>query len=219
MLYDILYALAAGNGREQTLFGRCAPMSRVAFAGGLAGDAFPEIWFEVPMLGEPRFDLHTLVSHEQLRPDAAFSPGETGGCPEAFAWFARQESGVRQLALSWDLEPDRISAPAVQLLVSGRDPSVIDGFLGSVGRGDGIPAWHAFVSRLPEGWFPCYTGVFPGYQESRGITCATQRNELNRYEIFSSFSFQRPVSPEKKRRGHFISSPDVYGIHVVVSAP
>ena len=86
MLYEILYALAASGGREKTLFGGCAPAARKAFARSCAGTACPEIWFEIPLLGEPRFDLHALTSRETLDPEAAFPAEVCGGFPDTFRW-------------------------------------------------------------------------------------------------------------------------------------
>ena len=37
MLYDLIYALAAIDGREEKLFGDCAPLAHEAFQRGLAG--------------------------------------------------------------------------------------------------------------------------------------------------------------------------------------
>ena len=79
VLYEILYALAALGERKQALFGNCAPAARKAFARSCAGNAFPEIWFEIPLLGEPRFDLHALTSRETLDPEAAFPAEVSGG--------------------------------------------------------------------------------------------------------------------------------------------
>ena len=42
ILYNILYALAARNGRDKVLFGGCHPLSQEAFERSLACDAFPE---------------------------------------------------------------------------------------------------------------------------------------------------------------------------------
>ena len=56
--YELLYALAARSGREKALFGTCAPGAREAFDHSSPGRAFPEIWFEIPLSGEPRFDFH-----------------------------------------------------------------------------------------------------------------------------------------------------------------
>ncbi|MBO7664188.1 MAG: hypothetical protein J6U01_12565 [Clostridia bacterium] len=161
-LYEILYALAARDGREQALFGKCAPAAREAFARSVPAGTMPEIWFEAPLLGEPRFDLHVLTSREALNPESPFPPEETGGFPEAFRWFAGQEQTVRQLALSWDLYPDQVPSPAVQLLVSRAKPDTVPGFLSAAGREDAAERYRIFTGRIPENWFACYFGVFPG---------------------------------------------------------
>ena len=161
MLYEILYALAASDGREQALFGACVPASREAFARSGAGSAFPEIWFELPLLGTPRFDLHALVSRDSLDPGKTYSPEKTGGFPEVFRWFARQGENVRQLALSWDLCPGEMPSAAIQLLVSGKAPDPVAGFLKVAGREDAVERYRDFSGRQPAGWFACYYGVFP----------------------------------------------------------
>lgn len=161
MLYQILYALVARDGREATLFGAQAPLALGAFTRSLACDAFPELWFELPLAGKPWFDLHALTSHEDLRPNDRFEADRTGGHPEAFAWFAAQDDVVRQLALSWDTSRGEASLPAVQLLVRENRPEITCSFLEAVGRSDATGAYQHFVERLPEGWFPCYAGVFP----------------------------------------------------------
>lgn len=161
MLYEILYALAASGGREQALFGNCAPAARKAFARSCAGNAFPEIWFEIPLLGEPRFDLHALTSRGTLDPETALPAEVCGGFPDTFRWFACQGKNVRQLALSWDLKPDKDPSAAIQLLVADKDPNTVRGFLQAAGREDAIERYESFSDRLPEGLYTCYYGVFP----------------------------------------------------------
>ena len=161
MLYDIIYALAARDGRQAVLFGDCAELARNAFSRSLAGDYFPELWFEMPLAGEPWFDLHALVSHGDLDARATFTPETCGGCPEAFSWFSTQGPGARQLALSWDVGAGDATSPAVQLLVGDNNLEVTSGFLEAAGRADAVSAYRAFTERLPRGWFACYAGVFP----------------------------------------------------------
>ena len=161
MIYNIIYALTAKDGRESVLFGDCSPYAREAFARSLAGRGFPELWFEIPLAGDPWFDLHALTSCEDVDSGMAFSDEVCGGLPEAFAWFAAQGDDVRQLALSWDTGSGDCSSPAVQLLVPGSDTRVTCGFLEAAGRSDAMSAYCAFRERLPEGWFACYAGVFP----------------------------------------------------------
>ena len=161
-LYDMIYALAARDGREKVLFGASAPLAREAFGKSMASAAFPELWFELPLLGEPWFDLHALTSRESLTADDAFKAEQTGGNPDVFRWFAVQDQAtVRQLALSWDTGKGKAEHPAVQLLVSCRDIEVTCGFLRAAGRPDAINAYRSFVKSLPHGWFACYAGVFP----------------------------------------------------------
>ena len=161
MLYDVIYALASIDGREDVLFGTCAPLAREAFLRSVPCDAFPELWFEIPLAGDPWFDLHALTARETLHPDMTFAPETCGGYPEAFAWFASQGYGARQLALSWDVSSGDISSPAIQLLLRKNNPSMTCDFLASVGRADAAPAYRTFHDRIPVEWFACYTGVFP----------------------------------------------------------
>ncbi len=162
MLYKMIYALAAKDGREEILFGDSAPAAGVAFERSLACDTFPELWFELPLTGEPWFDLHALTSREDVFPDMTFAEDCTGGNPAVFQWFSEQERGVRQLALSWDIGRGDVDRPAVQLLVNSSDIQVTCGFLEAAGRPDAVQAFRAFAASLPAGWFACYAGVFPG---------------------------------------------------------
>lgn len=162
MLYDIVYALAARDGRDKALFGTCAPTAHEAFTHSMAGNAFPELWFELPLLGDPWFDLHCLTARKDLDPSMTFDASTTGGYPEVFAWFANQGPSVRQLALSYDVSKGVVDHPAVQLLIADTNYAVTDGFLQVAGRPDAVEAYQTFVKRLPKGWYPCYTGVFPG---------------------------------------------------------
>ena len=159
-LFGILYALAARDGRQDALFGQNPSAAFEAFAHSTACETFPEVWFEVPLKGDPWFDLHLLVSKEALSADMVFAAESTGGFPEAFGWFAGQE-GVRQLALSWDVGGGEAGVPAVQVLVSGQDPEVSCSFLRALGRDDLQGAYRTFVQRIPDSWFACYTGAFP----------------------------------------------------------
>ena len=162
-LYDILYALAAEGGREAALFGDCGPAAREAFARSLAGDAFPELWFELPLAGDPWMDFHSLTSYEDVASTQAAFAGHGGAYADALAWFAKQEPGkVRQLALSYDTRVQDVEHPAVQLLVNGPDPSVPLAFLEAAGRPDLCDSYSGFTRSMPKAWYACYTGVFPG---------------------------------------------------------
>ena len=162
-IYDIIYALAAKGGREEALFGSCGQAAREAFARSLAGDSFPELWFEIPLAGKPWMDFHALVAYEDVAGARTAFAGHGGAYAEALAWFAAQGPGkVRQLALSYDTHVGNIEVPAVQLLVDGPDPAVPLAFLDVVGRPELRDSYSGFTHAMPKTWYACYTGVFPG---------------------------------------------------------
>ena len=162
-IYDLLYALVAQNGREAALFGACGPIAHEAFERSLVADAFPELWFELPLLGEPWLDLHALTSYRDVAGKQATFAGLSGVYNDALAWFAGQAPGkVRQLALSYDTHAGDVGSPAVQLLVNGPDPTVPQNFLAAAHRAELQAAYKSFVRAMPAQWYACYTGVFPG---------------------------------------------------------
>lgn len=162
MLCDIMYALVAQGGREAALFGDCAPAVREAFSRSLVGEVFPELWFELPLAGEPWLDFHALVSHTDVAGTQASFSGQGAAYVDALSWFAAQPAhAVRQLALSYDTSVGDVDHPAVQLLVNGRDVDVPLGFLEAAGRPDAKGAYRAFVHGMPSEWYACYVGTFP----------------------------------------------------------
>ena len=66
-IFDIICSHAARHGRDEKLFGKNFPLAREAIAHSLAGTPFSEIWFEVPLLGAPRFDLYVVLSYETIK--------------------------------------------------------------------------------------------------------------------------------------------------------
>ncbi len=159
LVYELIYALAARDGRVATLFGSSAPYAHEAFARGLCCDAFPELWFELPLLGDPWFDLHMLVSRKDVSESARFA-GLDGSYADALAWFARSKN-TRQLALSFDTGRGVVEHPATQLLINRKDHATTEAFLAATGRADLTDAYRAFVTAMPRPWYACYTGVFP----------------------------------------------------------
>lgn len=162
MVYDMIYALTARDGREKILFGNSAAAGHEAFARSITGEVFPEMWFELPLLGEPWFDVHVPAEYYDVAGKQVSYPGQGGVYAKALEWFAAQpEHTVRQLFLSYDSSTGDLDHPAVQLLLNGPGTSVPHAFLEAVDRADLCDAYSTFVGRLPSSWYACYVGVFP----------------------------------------------------------
>ena len=160
-LYDTLYALAADDGREQVLFGTCAPLAHEAFERSLVGDGVSYVWFEVPLAGDARFDLHVAYSRECLGSESFF-PGAGSGYDELFQWYAQNETGGQGLAFAYDVGEGAIDEPAVHVNVN-QVPLVDVGRFFELASVEGAAArYRAFADRLPHGWRVWYMGVHPG---------------------------------------------------------
>lgn len=146
------------KGDHLSLFGEHNAHDLEAFWSSYIGDDFPEVWFELPLSGDPWYDLHVLTSRRVLERD--FEIPEDVFFPDVFSWFSTA-SNVRQLAISHDLSKGVYDRPAVQLLVSGRDDNVVHDFLAAAQNSCATVSYDAFMRRLPKSWFPCYFGTFP----------------------------------------------------------
>lgn len=161
-LYDTIYALVAGEGRGEALLGGCGPLAREAFRRSLAGDEFPIVWFEVPMRGNPRFDLHVALGRDALRAGVEFAEGAGNGYDELLRWYEECEPGGAGLAFAYDVSDGRIEAPAIHVNVNGKSLQDPDTFFRIAGGEDAPPLYQDFVGRLPQGWRVWYAGVHPG---------------------------------------------------------
>ena len=88
--FDALYAIAAGDGRGDALFGNSIELARPAYERTLIGSGYPQAYLEFPLLGEPCFDL--LSVHGSVEPGSRFAPGAGFGYQGMLDWF----SGVRE---------------------------------------------------------------------------------------------------------------------------
>lgn len=160
-LYDTLYVLAADKGRDRVLFGNCAPLAHEALVRSLIGDGFSFVWFEVPLMGDARFDLHVAYSRECLEA-GGFFPGAGNGYDELFRWYAQDETGGGGLAFAYDVGEGIIDTPAVHVNVNQTPLDDVDRFFELAGCNDAAARYRAFSDRLPSGWHVWYMGVHPG---------------------------------------------------------
>ncbi len=183
LIYNLIYAELTDDGRDE-LFGKRSGMDNAVFSKSYAGYEFPEVWFELPLIGDPWYDLHVATSKSAV--DEKKEIDEEIFNPGLFHWFIRQNR-VRQLIMSHDLSKGIFNAPAAQLLVSDKDPAIGCAFLEEAGNHFAAGSYRSFVGRIPQRWFPCYLGTFP------------ERNDVNlRVECIPDRSMQKSYASDKK---------------------
>ncbi len=161
MLYETLYGFASKDA-ESDLFGTTAPLAQEAFLRASEGASVPTIWFEVPLSGPPRFDLHVAHDNADLHEHAPFAPDAMDGHGELLNWYASEPREGGGLALAYDAGDGRIDAPAVHVNVNAAEAFDIEGFFAHVGRPKATALYRDFARRLPRGWHIWYFGVHPG---------------------------------------------------------
>ena len=161
--YDAIYALAADGELQSELFGDCQPLAREAFRrSSLAGGAFPIVWFELPLSGSPRFDLHVAHGRGTIEGNPAFVCGAGNGYDELFAWYGREGRGGRGLAFSYDVGDGRIDDPSIIVNVNNEPLDDVARFFELIADAAAARAYLGFAGRLPQGWRVWYAGLCPG---------------------------------------------------------
>lgn len=161
-IYDAIYTLAAGEGCEQVLFGDCSVLAREAFHRSSASGGFPMLWFEIPLTGKPRFDLHVALSRKSLRTGARYRPGAGEGYDELLRWFAEDEVGGNGLAFAFDVSEGRIDDPAVHVNVNNAPLADMARFFDLAAGNGAYERYANFENCLPHGWRVWYAGFHPG---------------------------------------------------------
>lgn len=159
--YETLCRLVSMN-TECGLFGTNADLAQEAFKRALAGPTMPTIWFEIPLLGSPRFDLHVAHGNTDLHDHAPFASDAMDGHGDLLNWYVSEPREGGGLALAYDVGDGRIDYPAVHVNVNAAEAFDVEGFFVRIGRPEASMLYRSFAAQLPRGWRIWYFGVHPG---------------------------------------------------------
>ena len=160
-VFDAIYTLASRDGCGMALFGDCFEQARNFYRRTLIGSEFPAIYFEFPLLGEPKLDL--LVGYGHVEQGARFQDGCGFGHQQMFDWFSGVCGRYQNLGcgMEHDLSTGKTDAAGVYLQYH-KDHELVAPFLESIGEKERVDCWLDVTGRLGEGWKPSYVGLFPG---------------------------------------------------------
>lgn len=160
-LYDILWELIGDQVSTDELFGeRCMRLGRQAFASSAAGSAMPLVYLEIPLLGEPRFDLQVCIDREALAGGVSVPADAPAAEKPLLEWLAGPGGAdCVGVDLAFDLSEGDVVSP--QLITLMRDGSLADAetFFALAGAPDAAARYRAAVARAPRSWHSWYTGV------------------------------------------------------------
>ena len=163
-MFDLLYVLAAANGRDEALLGGRREQLRSLYERTLIGNARPSLYLEFPLLGEPCYDFLSVI--DKVEQGATFAPGAGYGYQKAFDWFSTvcEDKNV-SMGFELDLSTGKQERAGIYLQQRHRS-ELVEPFLASVDEARRYPAYRNVQEAMPEGWPPAYVALFPGRKGS-----------------------------------------------------
>lgn len=158
-LFSAIYGLLAARGREAALFGNARQGACEFFDRSLVPGAFPVLYFEFPLLGDPYLDM--LAIYEQLPANPRFAPGGGYGYQEVFDWYGGLDA-AHQTAIGIELDLSQGITEQGGLYFQQRGKlALLREFLATVGQEQRSNAYLRMQRRMPRGWKTAYVGLFP----------------------------------------------------------
>ena len=163
-LYDIAWQAVRADGRQQALFGdACADTARKAFRSCAAGTAMPIVYLEVPLLGEPRFDLQVCLDRESLIGGYDLPAAAPEHERALLEWLTSAAGADCQgVDLAFDISSQGLESPQLITLMREGTLSDAEGFFALAGTPDAARRYREAEQRIPLGWRSWYTGIIPG---------------------------------------------------------
>ncbi len=158
-LFDGIYAAVTAQGRGAALFGDAREAARLFFARSSVPGAFPVLYLEFPLLGEPYLDLLSIYEHIPV--GASFFPGGGYGYQAAFDWFSSLDA-ARKAAIGIELDLSQgVTEQAGLYFQQRKGLTLLREFLQTIGQQHRADAYLQMQERMPRGWPPSYVGLFP----------------------------------------------------------
>lgn len=150
------------DGRAEALFGEGPGRALDSYRRFSTNRIKPSTLVEIPLLGEPSYDVLVGLYHPGLAPGDAIADTSQASAQAAMDWAARWR-GATSLDLLFELDADggELQRPGIHCRVNGQLDAA-DGFYDAIGEAWRAPLYREVARRTPEGWRCKYAAVFPG---------------------------------------------------------
>lgn len=150
------------DDRGASLFGEGPERAMEAYECFLAGDSFPNIGIEFPLLGSPTHDVLVGPYKGGVMPGDVLAATDLQVAQAALEWMASWQ-GELPVDLFFELDATNPeSRQAAILCKHSGQLRAAEEFLELVGASQMIADYLAFDARLPQDWQNSYAGIFPG---------------------------------------------------------
>ena len=158
------YRMLCADGGEGLFGGDSAELAFDAFLSCAVGDEMPVLFFEVPLLGEPRFDLHVCINRSALPEGARLPESAPAHLQGAIDWLLRAGEGCTGVDFAFDVSAGDIRSPQIAAFTDGCETCNLESFFACAGDAGAASRYDAAQLRAPGGWSSWYTGLIPQRQ-------------------------------------------------------
>ena len=159
--FELLCLLAADEGRGPVLFGSSLDRVRAVLPPFMAGKAFPNVYLEFPLAGEPFLDVN--VGYVELDEGDFAESVYTHGTEELFEWYVQARRDYPDIAYGYVLDTNKLDLVSAGVYFQPRaHDELIVPFCQAAGEPERASLYLGLASRMPQEWPLSYLGMFRG---------------------------------------------------------
>ena len=161
--YEMLCAHAGKDGREEVLFGDSLSRAREYVPPYLTGLMFPEVYFEMPLSGNPFLDV--VVSYGKNRPGFTIEAREEES--RILDWVANSRKVYRDISVGFELDTHckEFTEPAIHY-EPRRSLESVEPFCELIGEKENARLYLDMCERMQDTWPLSLFGLFRGRKNS-----------------------------------------------------
>ncbi|MDO4538334.1 MAG: hypothetical protein Q4B54_09260 [Coriobacteriales bacterium] len=168
--FEVLCLQAADKGRGPILFGDCLPRVRETLRPFFVSPAFPSVYLEFPLLGDPFLDVTLLYA--SLDPSTRIASDAASGTEALLDWFSTADLKGTGTCMGFELDTKQEPVPAAAVHFQPRKHTdLVQPFFDALGEPERAQTYFALERRLPESWHPDFFGLFRGRPDSPLRVC------------------------------------------------
>ena len=174
--FQVLLLQVADEGRGPVLFGDSVGRARDAVPPFLVGDAFPGVYLEHPLAGDPFLDVTVLLG--RIEAETRIDSPTAGEHAAMLDWYA----GVRELhddiTCGFELDTKEGVLPEAAIHFQPRTHvELVQPFCKAVGEPERGTLYLDLADRMPQGWPLSFFGMFRGRPGSPLRVCGYLASE------------------------------------------
>ena len=159
--FQVLLLQLSDSSRGELLLGDSVERARSACPAYLVGDDLPDVYFELPLAGDPFLDVTVLYG--KMPSDARLEGGDEDGTNRMIEWFASSCSEIDGVSMGFELDTGKPSFAQAGVHFQPRaHTELVKPFCEAAGEPERAALYLGQASRMPDEWPLSFFGMFRG---------------------------------------------------------